>query len=185
MSTSSKKLSAIFCLLIFFSSLGTSQARSVEKQAVLAVLTLNIARFTSWPDDVFEWSNPAINFCVIGDNVVQESFADMENKTINGKSLHVLNRTRLRNLSECQLLYISEIERNVLVQVLLDLKNQPVLTVGVGLEFLESGGMVALEKLDGKIQLNVNLPIVKKSRLVVSSRILKLAKIFEFPYPGE
>lgn len=160
-------------------------AKSVDKQTVLAALTLNIARFTGWPEDIFDWKAPSIKLCVIGDNVVQESFAGMESQTINGKVVQILNRSRLRNLTQCQVLYISGLERNTLLQVLLDLKNQPVLTVGDELEFIRAGGMIALEKMDGKMQLNINLPIVKQSDLVVSSRILKLAKIFDFPYPKQ
>lgn len=161
----------------------TVQARSVEKQAVLAVLALNIARFTSWSSQVFDRDDPVFNLCVIGNNLVQESFSGMERKIINGNTIHILNRSRLRNLSECQLLYVNGLERNTLLHVLFGLKNQPVLTVGEGLEFIQAGGMVGLEKINGKIQLNVNLPIVKQSKLVISSRILKLAKIFELSYP--
>jgi hypothetical protein len=64
---------------------------------------------------------------------------------------------------------------------LLELKNQPILTVGENMGFLKAGGMIGLEKLNGKMQLNINLPVIKQSELVVSSRILKLANIFEFP----
>jgi len=177
-----KKLSVIFCLLLFFNNTNVS-AKSMDKQTVLAALTLNIARFTGWPEGVFDWNGPSIKLCIIGDNVVQESFAGMENQTINGKGVQILNRSRLRNLSQCQLLYISGLERNILLQVLFDLKGQPVLTVGEGLAFIQAGGMISLEKIDGKMQLNINLPIVKQSDLVMSSRILKLAKIFDYRHP--
>ncbi|MEE9337358.1 MAG: YfiR family protein [Methylococcaceae bacterium] len=180
-----KKLPVIFCLLLFFNSNSNVSAKSMDKQTVLAALTLNIVRFTGWPEGIFDWNAPSINLCVIGDNIVQESFAGMENQTINGKVVQILNRSRLRNLSQCQLLYISGLERNILLQVLFDLKDQPVLTVGEGLAFIQAGGMISLEKMDGKMQLNINLPIVKQTDLVVSSRILKLAKIFDFPYPKQ
>ncbi|MCK5830544.1 MAG: YfiR family protein [Methylococcales bacterium] len=178
-----KKLSAILCLLLICNSITTAQAKSEEKQAVLAVLALNIARFTSWSEEVFDKSSSTFNLCVIGDNIVQESFLRMEKKIINGKKLHILNRSRLRNLSQCQLLYINGLERKTLVHVLFDLKDQPVLTVGEGLAFIQAGGMVGLEKLNGRMQLNINLSIVKQSKLVMSSRILKLAKIFESLHP--
>ncbi len=172
-----KKPEVILCLLLCFSSMASVHARSVEKQAVLAALSLNLARFTTWP----EWKSPALNLCVIGDNVVQESFANLNNKTINGKTVRIINRSRYRHLSECQLLYISALKRNILRKVLLELKNQPILTVGENMGFLKAGGMIGLEKLNGKMQLNINLPVIKQSELVVSSRILKLANIFEFP----
>lgn len=172
-----KKLGVIFSLLFCFSYMPSVHARSVEKQAVLAVLSLNLARFTTWP----EWKSPVLNLCVIGNNVVQESFANLNNKTINGKTVRVINRSRRRHLSECQLLYISGLKRNFLKQVFLELKKQPILTVGENMSFLKAGGMIGLEKLNGKMQLNINLPVIKQSELVVSSRILKLANIFEFP----
>lgn len=178
-----KKILTVLGLLLFLNCIVVVQAKSVEKQTVLAVLTLNIARFTSWPEQIFDRDESIFNLCVVGNNIVQESFSEMNNKIINGKTLKVLNRSRLRHLSQCHLVYINGLERNVLIQVLLSLKNQSVLTVGEGLAFIRAGGMVGLNKLNGRMQLNVNLPIVKQSRLVVSSRILKLAKIFELPYP--
>lgn len=178
-----KKIPLILCLLLFFSSNTNVFAKSIDKQTVLAALTLNIARFTGWPEDIFDWKAPSIKLCVIGDNIVQESFSGMENQTINGKVVQILNRSRLRNLSQCQLLYISDLEQNVLLQVLLDLKGQSVLTVGEDLAFIQAGGMISLENKGGKMQLNINLPIIKQTDLVVSSRILKLAKIFDYPYP--
>lgn len=171
-----KKPGIILCLLLYFSSMALVQARSVEKQAVLTALSINLARFTTWP----ERKNPALNLCVIGDNVVQESFADMNNITINSKTLRILNRSRLRYLSQCQLLYVSTLKPTVLRQVLVELKYQPILTIGEDMEFLKAGGMVGLENLDGKMQININLPAIDDSDLVMSSRILKLAKIFEF-----
>lgn len=172
-----KKPGVILCLLLCFSSIAPVHARSVEKQAVLAALSLNLARFTTWP----ERKNPSLNLCVIGDNIVQESFANMDNKTINGKALRILNRTRLRYLPQCQLLYVSTLDRNVLRQVLVELKYHSILTVGENMEFLKAGGMVGLENIDGKMQININLPAIEESDLVMSSRILKLANIFEFP----
>jgi hypothetical protein len=153
---------------------------TVEKQEVLVVLTLNLARFTDWPERVFNKKSPVFNLCVIGDNVVQEAFASIDKKIVKGKIVRIINIARLRNLAQCQLLYVSDLERNKLIQVFLELKNQPVLTIGENIEFLETGGMVALEKNSGKITLNINLPVIRQSGLVVSSRILKLAKIIDF-----
>lgn len=177
------KYNLIFGLLLCFGFIVPSYSQSVEKQAVLAALTHNVARFASWPENVFDSEAPVFNLCVIGNNVVQESFAKMNNKIVSGKTLHILNRSRLRNLSNCQLLYISGLKHNILVHVLLELKGLPVLTVGENMQFLEAGGMVSLEKINGKIQLNINLPIIKQSVLELSSRILKLANLYDFPYP--
>ncbi len=176
-----KKVRIIVCVLFFFSSYAHVHSRSVEKQTILAVLTLNLARYTTWPERVFNQDAPVLNLCVIGDNVVQKSFASIGNTPIKDKTLRILNRSRLRNLTECQLIYVSQLDRNELKKVLLEVKGQPILTVGEGMEFLKARGMVSLEKINEKIQLKINLPIVKRSELVISSRILKLATIVDFP----
>ncbi len=169
--------------LMLNGSINSVVAQSVEKQALQAVLTLNFARFTGWPVEVFNRQNPVLNMCVIGDNIVQQAFSVMDNKIVDGKTLRIINISRLRNLSKCQLLYVSGLERNVLVHLLSELKDQPILTVGENMEFIKAGGMVGLEKVKDKIHLNINLDNIIRSKLVISSRILKLATLYYFPYP--
>jgi hypothetical protein len=152
-------------------------ASSLEEQTVLAALALNIVRFTSWPPDTQRQMKNTLAFCVVGDNVAQESFATIDNKAVGDKTLHVINLSRLRNFEQCHVLYISELKQNVLLQVFLETKKLPLLTIGEGYDFATQGGMVGLENVDGKINLNINLPVVRESNLTISARLLKLAKI--------
>lgn len=177
MSNTNKTISIFISILLLCSSVTDVYARSVEKQAVLAVLTLNVARFTSWP----EQAKSILNFCIIGDNIVQQSFENIDSKVINNRTIHIINLSRLRNLEQCQLLYVSELERNRLVPLLAELRGQATLTIGENIEFLQASGMVGLERINGKIQLNINLSSVKESNLLISSRLLKLANIVSFP----
>ncbi len=167
------------CLLLCLSNISQAWSRSVEKQAVLAVLTFNVARFTTWPKHAFKQTTNTFKLCVYGDNVVQQSFDFLNKKKLNNSSIKVINISRLRNLEQCQLLYISELEQNKLIPLLVDLKYKPILTIGENIEFLQAGGMVSLEKIIGKIQLSINLAIVKHSGLIISSRLLNLAKIVD------
>ncbi|NOQ76479.1 MAG: DUF4154 domain-containing protein [Methylococcaceae bacterium] len=176
-------LPLILCALIFLSCTTPTRAQSLEKQTVLTMLTLNIARFTRWPEQVFINTESTLNLCVFGDNIIQQSFTTINNKTINNNTLHIVNISRLRNLKRCQILYLSDLERNRLTSLLEELKGQPILTIGENLAFIKAGGMIGLELIQGKFQLNINLPIVKEAKLVISSRLLKLAKIFDFSPP--
>ena len=184
MLTTKKTLPLIFCVLLFFSNMNQACSSSVEKQAVLAVLTLNIARFTHWPERTFNNDKNTLILCVFGDNVVQQSFENIDNKVINNKNIRVINLSRLRNVNQCQLLYLSELDRNRLTPLLMELEGQPILTIGENMEFLQAGGMVGMEKVNEKIQLNINLSAIKQTELVISSRLLKLANIVNFPSPA-
>ena len=114
---------------------------------------------------------------MVGDNVVQQSFASIDHKAVGNKTLHIIYLTRLRNFEQCHVLYVSELKQNVLLQVFVEIKNRPLLTIGEGYDFAELGGMVGLENMDGKITIHVNLPVVRESNLNISARLLKLAKI--------
>jgi len=179
-----KTLPLFVSLLLFFSNTNQVCSQSVEKQTVLAVLTLNVARFTRWPEHAFKNEKNTLNLCVFGDNVVQQSFENINNKVINNKNIHVINLSRLRNVNQCQLLYLSELNRNRLTPLLIELKGQPILTIGENMEFLQAGGMVGLEKVNEKMQLNINLSVIKQTELEISSRLLKLANIVNFPSPA-
>lgn len=153
--------------------------QAMEQYSVLAALTLNFARFSQWPDHAFP-ADPSVNLlnvCLVGDNVVQQSFDAINGKTAGAKTIKIVNAERLRNLGQCHVLFIAELERSLLLQVFVDVKGQPVLTIGETEEFIESGGMVGMINHDGKIQLSVNLEKVKAAGLNISSNLLKLAQI--------
>jgi len=171
----------MLCTLFFFSNTTIANARSLEKQTVLTILTLNIARFTRWPEQLIKDTESIINLCVFGDNIIQQSFSNLDNKTISSNTIHIINVSRLRNLQQCQILYLSDLDRNKLTSLLAELEGQPILTVGESLAFIKAGGMIGLESIQGKIQLNINLAMVKQAKLIISSRLLNLAKIYQPP----
>ncbi|MGR9052385.1 MAG: YfiR family protein [Gammaproteobacteria bacterium] len=153
------------------------QARTLEEHTVLAALTLNIVRFTSWPESVADPAGEELHLCLVGDNATQQSFLSIDHRSVDKKTVRIVNLSHLLNLEQCRVLYVSELKQNLLTQVFLELKNKPVLTIGESHEFAAQGGMVGLENVDGKINLFVNLSAMRESGLQISSRLLKLAKI--------
>lgn len=172
-----KKYLLILGFSLLLSARAPGIAQSLEEQTVLAALALNIVRFTSWPKNTQPQIKNTIAFCVIGDNVIQQAFANIDNKTVGDKTLRVINLSRLRNFEACDALYISALKQNILLQVFAEIRKHPLLTIGEGYDFAAQGGMVGLENVNGKITLHVNLPVVRESSLVISARLLKLAKI--------
>lgn len=154
-----------------------ASAPSLEEQTVLAALALNIVRFTTWPPESPASVKPEIDFCVVGGNVAQQSFAGIDGKSVGAKTLRIVNLSRLRNYDRCDVIYISELNQNVLRQLLFEINGRPVLTLGEGGGFAAQGGMVGLNNQDGKIVLHVNLPVARAANLNISARLLKLAKI--------
>lgn len=150
-----------------------------DQYSVLSALTLNFARFTQWPEQAFSGQSQPLQVCLVGDNVVQQAFEAIHDKNIADRSIEVVNTNRLRNLHECHIIFISELPKNILMQVFLSVKSLPILTIGQSEEFVESGGMVGMINVDGKIKLYINLPVVRASGLMISSNLLRLSRIFD------
>ncbi|MBK8816928.1 MAG: YfiR family protein [Methylococcaceae bacterium] len=86
---------------------------------------------------------------------------------------------RLKNFTQCHLLFISGLDRSTVLQLLNEIKNQPILTVSDDdNHFLVDSGMVVFKVLEGKVNIEINLNAVKLAGLEISSRVLKLATIF-------
>ncbi len=151
--------------------------QAMEQYTVLAALTLNFARFTQWPEQAFAESGDSLNVCLVGDNLVQQSFESINGKSVGERTIKIIYADRLRNLTQCHVLFISELAKNLVLQVFMDIKSHPVLTMGEDEEFMDAGGMVGMINKDGKIQLYVNLTAAKAARLNISSNLLRLAKI--------
>ncbi|MCK9606843.1 MAG: YfiR family protein [Methylomonas sp.] len=163
-------------LSLLFNTQPPAQALTLEEQAVLAALALNIVRFTTWPEALREMKD-SLDFCVVGDNVVQQSFAGIDRKAVGNKTLNMINLSRLSNFDQCDVLFISELKQNILLQVFVEIKKMPLLTIGVGDDFAKQGGMVGLENVNNKMTLHVNVTAVREANLTISSRLLSLAKI--------
>jgi hypothetical protein len=168
-----RKFHLLFLILSLW--LTPSLVQSLEEQTVLAALALNIVRFTTWPIEA--QIRETINFCVVGDNAVQQSFTSIDNKTVGNQILKIVNLSHLSNFEQCNVLYVSELKQNLLLQIFVEIKKRPLLTIGEGHDFAVQGGMVGLENVNNKISLYVNLSVVHESNLNISSRLLKLAKI--------
>jgi hypothetical protein len=153
-------------------------ADTPENSTVIAAIVLNLARFTEWPTSAFAKTEGNIRVCVLGDNITQDAFSQIDKKQIGTHVLTVVNMPRIKNPKDCHLLYASALDRATLIQLLAELRNQPIFTVsGDESHFLEDGGMVLLKLVDGKMNMEVNLNAVTKGGLKISSRVLQLAKI--------
>lgn len=173
----SLKLNCLWPILISLFWHYPAFADITDEYTVKAAMTLNVARFTEWPAAILSPDKPYLNLCVLGDNVVQDAFLQMDAKKVSTRSLRVIYLTRLRNVQDCHVLFVSGLDKNMIIQLLAEIKQQPILTVGEQDYFNEYGGMVNLATEAGRVIIQVNLEALKQVNLSISARLLKLATI--------
>jgi hypothetical protein len=75
--------------------------------------------------------------------------------------------------------FICDSETDRLPAILKSLESAPVLTVGEMTEFAERGGVICFKVEQDRIRLEINVAAAERSRLRISSQLLKLARIVE------
>ncbi len=175
---SRQKISLLIAFIVVVSAIEpAATADPAEDISVITALTLNLARFTEWPKSMMA-NEAEIRLCVIGDNVVQQAFERLDAAAVGSKKIHTVQLTRLKNFEQCHLLFISGLDRSTVLQLLNEIKSQPILTVSdEDNHFLADSGMVVFKIVEGKVNIEINLNAVKLAGLEINSRVLKLAKI--------
>ena len=170
----------LFFLLLIFST-GWLWAKPLPEQKVFAALTVNLVRFTRWPESVLNHHDSSLNLCVFGDSQVQQVFDEFQTARIKDRGIHIVYVSRLRRLQSCQVIFFQDVVASRLKHMLFLLHSQPILTVGQGVSFIQAGGIVGLDTVNHKPRLYINLATLKASGLIISARVLKLAEVFNFP----
>ncbi|MEW5011929.1 MAG: YfiR family protein, partial [Cycloclasticus sp.] len=90
----------------------------------------------------------------------------------------------LSKLKSCQILYIDQQQKVDVVEILAAIADASVLTVSDIDGFAEQGGGVEFSAKAGRIKLLINILSIKKSRLNISSKLLRIAELINAPGEG-
>jgi hypothetical protein len=156
-----------------------SRAGSVPGEyEVKAALLFNFAKFVEWPANSFASPEAPFAIGVVGSDpfgpVLERVLAG---KTIGGRAIVIRRWKTVHDRGSCQILFVSASERDHLKQLLDELGNQPVLTVGDMPGFAGGGGMIGLALSNNRIRFEINEARADTSNLNISSRLLSLARV--------
>ena len=153
----------------------TGRSAPVPEYQIKAGFLLNFAQFVTWPS---ESSEAPFVIGILGDDPFG-SYLDetVRGQKVNNRSLTIQRLRRRADPRTCNILFISQSERDQVAQVLSNLKGRPVLTVSDIDGFTDAGGMIQLFTEKNSIRMRINLDAVKSSNLRVSSKLLRVAEV--------
>jgi hypothetical protein len=162
--------------------LSAGDPESSLEYPVKAAFLLNFAKFAEWPEDSPQAQAPAVSICVLG----RDPFGEVLEKTMAGRSVGgrpiVIQRyPTAEGVRACHVLFIASSEYGRLTPILEGLAGQPVLTVGEGEAFALRGGVIGLVVENNLARFEVNLGAAQRKGLVLSSKLLGLARVVEGP----
>jgi uncharacterized protein DUF4154 len=145
---------------------------------VKASFVYTVAKFVDWPAESFPDPSSPLVFAILGEDPIEESLQHL----VAGKSVggHPVRVTHLADGDEpvgCHVLYVGRSEASRLEEVLARVRHATVLTVGEFDRFAQRGGVLRLRLQDNMVRFEVNIDAAERSRLQISSKILKLGTI--------
>jgi hypothetical protein len=155
--------------------------RAAEYQ-VKAVFLFNFVQFVDWPAAAARDSQLPLIIGILGN----DPFGPFLDETVRGERVgsRPIQLRRFRqsaDIDECNVLFISQSERERLPEILSVLKNRPVLTVSDGDAFAEQGGMIQFVTDKSRIRLRINLDAAQAANVTISSKLLRVAEIVRTP----
>ena len=154
------------------------QAQSAEVNQVKAAYLYNFAKFVEWPAEAYRDADDPAIICAVGDDRTGEILQQaVSGKKANGRRVEARYPRTPRDMRSCHVLFIGFSEKGRISDVLHDLENSHVLTVGQMQQFIPLGGMINLAQNNGRIELEIDPETAEAAGLKISSRLLVVSHI--------
>jgi hypothetical protein len=158
-------------------SLGSASRDPLPEYLVKAAFLYHFAEFVEWPP-TSPLPASAITIGILG----RDPFGDVLDKAILakravGRTLVVRRFAGAAALQPCAILFISSSEMGRLPEILAQLHDTSVLTVGEADRFARRGGMIGFYLEDDRVRLEVNRAAAERAGLRLSSKLLAVARL--------
>ena len=150
-----------------------SQREGAEADVKAAVIA-NMMLFVEWPLGGTQVLDRR-NLCHLGAGPVTSALAQLDGQLLGGRRLRVV-RVDAAAVFDCHALYVAGSEAAQWRRTGPSLKGRGVLLMADSTELSQQGAMIHLDVENGRVVFDVDLRAVQLSGLVLSSKVLRLAR---------
>jgi len=165
-------------MIFFFMSLSFMLWAQTSEYTVKAVAFEKISLFTQWPSKTFENSDSDFIIAVLGENTfgkeLENIYADHK---IKDKKVRIVYLNDIKQLTNCNLLFISKISKSKLPKILSHIGKKPILTIADSEGFAEAGCFINFFEQEGKIRFEINQKALEAAGFKVDYKLLQVSKI--------
>jgi len=164
-------------LLLASPQVGTSKLRKEiprQEYEVKAMFLVLFIRHVQWPSysGINDRTKP-FNIVVMGGNPFGEHLdVKTAGKRISGKNIKIIYIDDIEDIPECYILFVADMSRNKLTEVIQKTKKKPILIVGDTDGYTQRGVHINLLLVDNRINLEVNETAVHEANLILSDSTL-------------
>lgn len=168
-----------FAVILFLVGTAVSQSNLYNEEIVKAVFIQRISEFVEWPwEDTLNNSNESFVIGIIGETSLEKVLRELyTNRTIKSKKVGIYKLENYEDIANCDLLFISESERNNISKIIKITRSLPVLTISDTMGFSEYGVIINFYMDENKVKFELNDSAARESILEFSHHLYKIAKI--------
>jgi hypothetical protein len=156
-----------------------AQSQQPVEYQVKAAVICNLLPFVEWPVKTTPIRKSSLTLYVLGENPFGAHLEPYQGEIIRQKRLSIRFVRSLRDVQAGDILFISGSEKDRLSQILKQVGDSDILTIGDHEAFGQRGVMVNFYIIGHKIRFEINVDAVRRSGLKINPEILKLAKIIK------
>ncbi|MCX7861674.1 MAG: YfiR family protein [Bacteroidales bacterium] len=163
-------------IFVLMSQLTAQQYTEYElKSAYL----FNFAKFVEYPEKTFSSSRDPFIIGVYGNDAFLEVLQTIiKGRTVFNRPVIAISVSMPEEMINCQIIYFSRITITQAILYLEYIGNKPILTVADNVEnFCEKGGMINFTPQYSHKRFEINPNAAQRANIVISSKLLSLAKI--------
>ena len=148
-----------------------------NEYTVKAAFLYNFALYTEWPPEAFRAPETPLNICVLAADQSEDALEGaLPGRRVKGREVVVRQVDQTGGVSGCHVLFMAASQTRRLGEVLEMIGNQPVLTVCDSAAAAERGCTIGFIVADSRVGFDINTASASKARVVISSRVLSLAR---------
>jgi hypothetical protein len=164
-------------LLLGASAVG---AKAFNEATVKAVFLYRLTLFVNWPTSKEVVKDTALIIGTIGEVPFETHLAEaVHGEQINGRSIRIQRFSQLSTLwqSPCDMLFVGNVQPDELEAILSVARARQILTVSDTPRFADRGGMVAIQTVDRRIHIRINVTATRQAGISFSAKLLKVAEL--------
>lgn len=163
------------CMVAAGAAPGSAAAAPVPEFELKAAFVYNFALFTDWPADT-PFDAGMLNLCVHPASAMRPALGSLNDRMIKGRKIAVRQLTVPEGIRGCHLFFADAVDRERWPQIRKALAGAPVLTIADDEEIAQEGSIVSLSSEGSRIVFDIDLRAARHARLVLSSKLLRLAR---------
>ena len=146
----------------------------ISLEQLKAAYVYNFLKFTTWPEE--NGRETSLQLCLgNADTTLQHAFASLNGQQVNGRTIVVRDSPIKADAKGCHVYYLRQGGAPVALRPLVALHPE-LLTIGDNEAFVEQGGIIGLREVDGRLQFDINLALIRRGRYQISAQLLQLAR---------